>query len=164
MPHKLTKVFVRAAQQARLPFNPDFNGTEQMGSGFYQVTNRDGKRCSAAASFLGPIRKHANLTLRTKAFVTRIEIDGDRAVAVHVRKGSETKRIEAVREILLASGAIGSPRTLLHSGIGDASELSRLGIDTVHDAPSVGRNLQDHMDVFCVSECSSDHNFDKYKP
>ena len=164
LPHMLTTVFVRAAQQAGLPFNADFNGAEQMGAGFYQVTNRDGKRCSAAVGFLGPIRKHANLTLRTNAFVTRIEIDADRAVAVHVKDGAETKRIEAGREILLTGGAVGSPRTLMHSGIGDAAELSRLGIDVVRDAPSVGRNLQDHMDVFCVSECSGDYSCDKYKP
>ena len=158
----LTTVFVRAAQQVGLPFNPDFNGAEQRGSGFYQVTNRDGKRCSAAAGFLGPVRKHANLTLRTKVFVTRIEVNGDRAVAVHVKEGNGTKRIEAGREILLTGGAIGSPRILMHSGIGDAAELSRLGIDVVRDAPRVGRNLQDHMDVFCVSECSGDYSFDKY--
>jgi choline dehydrogenase-like flavoprotein len=164
LPHPLTTVFVRAAQQAGLPFNPDFNGAEQMGSGFYQVTNRDGKRCSTVDGYLAPIRKHANLQVRTKAFVTKIEFSGDRAVAVQVKQGSAEKRIEASREIILTSGAIGSPRTLMHSGIGDAGALTRLGIETVRDVPSVGQNLQDHMDVFSVTECSGDYSIDRYKP
>jgi len=164
LPHKLTTAFVRAAQQAGLPFNPDFNGSEQMGAGFYQVTNRDGKRCSASVGFLGPIRKHPNLTLRTGAHVTQIEVKNERAIAVHVKRGNSVVRIEAEKEILLTAGAIGSPRTLLHSGIGPAEDLKALGIDTVTDLPGVGQNLQDHMDVFCVSECSDNTSFDKYKP
>lgn len=164
LPHKLTTAFVRAAQQAGLPFNPDFNGEEQMGSGFYQVTNRDGKRCSTAAGYLASVRKNPNLTIRTKAFVTKIEVEKGRAVAVHVKDGNGVARLEAGREILLTSGAIGSPRTLMHSGIGPADDLSRLGIASVLDAPAVGQNLQDHMDVFCVTECSGDYSFDKYKP
>lgn len=164
LPHKLTTAFVRAAQQAGLPFNPDFNGAEQMGSGFYQVNNRDGKRCSASAGYLGPIRKHANLTLLTGAHVTQIEIKGDRAVAVQVKHRNSERRIEAGREILLTSGAIGSPRALLHSGIGPADDLTAVGIDCVVNSPGVGRNLQDHMDVFCVSECSGNYSFDRYKP
>lgn len=164
LPHKLTTVFVRAAQQAGLAYNPDFNGAQQMGSGFYQVTNRDGKRCSAAVGYLAPVRRHENLTVRTGVLVTRVEIKAGRAVAVHVSQKNSTSRIEAGREILLAAGAVGSPRTLMHSGIGPADELSRLGIETVLDVPGVGQNLQDHMDVFCVSECSGDYSFDKYKP
>jgi len=160
IPHTLTNAFVRAAQQAGIPFNPDFNGAEQAGLGYYQVTNRDGRRSSAAVCYLRPIAKHPNLTLRTDAHVERIEIKGDRAVAVHVGG----RRIEASREILLTAGAIGSPRVLLHSGIGPADHLASVGVKPVIDAPCVGENLHDHMDVFVVTECSGPYSFDRYKP
>ncbi len=163
LPHKLTKAFVCAAQQAGLPFNGDFNGAEQLGSGFYQVTNRDGVRCSAATGYLGPVRDDARFTLQTGAHVTRIEFKNDRAVAVHVKCGRKERRIECGKEILLTAGAIGSPRTLLHSGVGSLTELAQVGINGVIENPGVGQNLQDHMDVFCVSECSGNYSFDKYK-
>ncbi len=164
IPHKLTTAFVRAAQQAGLPYNPDFNGARQLGSGFYQVTNRDGRRCSASTGYVDPIRGAKGFELRTAAHVTRIELAGDRAVAVHVKQGNRETRIEAAKEILLTAGAIGSPRTLLHSGIGPAEDLKAVGVDVAVDLPGVGQNLQDHMDVFCVSECSGNYSFDKYKP
>lgn len=160
IPHKLTTAFVRAAQQAGMPFNPDFNGAEQAGLGYYQVTNRDGRRSSASVCYLPPIRKNPNFTLRTGAPVEQIEFKGDRAVAVRV--GGQ--RIEAGREILLTAGAIGSPRVLMYSGIGPADHLKSVGVDVVMDHPHVGDNLHDHMDVFVVSECSGDYSFDRYKP
>ncbi|MCP5000071.1 MAG: alanine-phosphoribitol ligase [Hyphomicrobiales bacterium] len=159
IPHKLTSAFVRAAQQAGMPFNPDFNGAEQEGIGYYQVTNRDGRRSSASACYLPPILKNPNFKLRTRAHVERIEVKGGRAVAVHVGG----KRIEAGREVLLTAGAIGSPRVLLHSGIGPADHLKSVGVDVVVDHPQVGENLHDHMDVFVVSECSGDYSCDRYK-
>lgn len=160
IPHKLTNAFVRAAQQAGLPYNPDFNGAEQMGSGFYQVTNRDGKRISAAAGYLPAIRKHPNFELRTRQLVQRIEIQDGRAVAVHVNG----QRIAARKEILLTAGAIGSPRVMLHSGLGPAEQLKSVGVDVVLDMPAVGENLQDHVDVFSIWECSGNYSFDRYKP
>ena len=98
--------------------------------------------------------------MRTGAHVERIEVEGGRAVAWHVG-GS---RIEARREVLLAAGAIGSPRVLLHSGIGPARHLKAVGVDVVVDPPCVGENLHDHMDLFVVSECSGDFSFDASKP
>ncbi len=163
-PHMLTAAYVRAAQQAGIPFNADFNGEKQAGIGYYQVTIRDGKRCSAAAGYLSPIRKHANFTLRTGAHVTSIEIKNDKAVAVHVADGATSERIEVAKEVLLTAGAIGSPRTLLHSGIGPAADLGTIGVDCVLDLPGVGRNLHDHMDIFAVAECSGNYSFDRYKP
>lgn len=160
VPHKLTTAFVRAAQQAGMPFNPDFNGAEQAGLGYYQVTNRDGRRSSASACYLPPILKDSGFTLRTGAHVDRIELKGGRAVAVHVGGN----RIEVGREVLLTAGAIGSPRVLLHSGIGPADHLKSVGVEVVADHPYVGENLHDHMDVFVVSECSGNHSFDRYKP
>ena len=159
IPHRLTTSFVRAAQQAGMPFNPDFNGAEQAGLGYYQVTNRDGKRSSAADGYLRPILSNERLTVRTHAHVERIEVKGGRAVAVYLGG----KRIEAAREVLLTAGAIGSPRVLLHSGIGPAQHLREVGVNVVLDAPQVGANLHDHMDVFVVTECSGNYSFDRYK-
>jgi choline dehydrogenase-like flavoprotein len=160
VPHRLTTMFVRAAQQAGMTFNPDFNGAEQAGLGYYQVTNRDGRRSSASVCYLRPVMGNERLTVRTKAHVEKIEVQGGRAVAVRV--GGE--RIEAGREVLVTAGAIGSPRVLMHSGIGPAQHLREVGVDVVMDAPFVGENLHDHMDVFVVSECSGNYSFDRYKP
>ena len=125
IPHKLTTAFVRAAQQAGMPFNPDFNGTEQAGLGYYQVTNREGRRSSASVCYLRPVLRNPNLTLRTNAHVERIEIARGRAMGVRV--GGH--RIEVGREVLLTAGAIGSPRVLMHSGIGPAEHLKAVGVD-----------------------------------
>ena len=159
IPHELTTAYVRAAQQAGLPYNPDFNGKEQIGSGYYQVTNRSGKRCSVSVGYLPAIKSHKNFTLRTKQHVDRIEVAEGRAVAVHVAGN----RIEARQEILLTAGAIGSPRVLLYSGLGPADELQEVGVKAVMDLPAVGKNLQDHMDVFSTWECNGNLSFDRYK-
>jgi choline dehydrogenase-like flavoprotein len=160
VPHPLTRAFARAAQQAGLPFNHDFNGREQAGFGFYQVTNRDGRRSSAPVCYLRPAARDPALTVRTGAEVHRIELAGDRAVAVHVGAA----RIEAAREVIVAAGAIGSPKLLMLSGIGPAAHLRAVGVTPVVDMPGVGANLQDHMDVFLVAECAGDLSFDRYKP
>ncbi|MEM1161139.1 MAG: GMC family oxidoreductase N-terminal domain-containing protein [Pseudomonadota bacterium] len=160
VPHPLTQAFARAAQQAGIPFNPDFNGAEQAGLGYYQVTNRDGRRSSASHCYLGPIRNDPRLTIKTGAHVERIELAGDRAVAVHVAG----QRIAVSREILLTAGAIGSPRVLMHSGIGSGQHLREVGIEPLRDLPAIGANLHDHMDVFVVSECAGPYSFDRYKP
>ena len=160
VPHPLTQAFARAAQQAGMVFNPDFNGAEQAGLGYYQVTNRDGRRASASAGYLAPVRGEPRLTLKTDAHVDRIELAGDRAAAVHCAG----RRFAARKEILLTAGAIGSPRVLLHSGLGPAEHLREVGIDLLRDLPGVGANLHDHMDIFVVSECSGAYSFDRYKP
>jgi choline dehydrogenase-like flavoprotein len=100
------------------------------------------------------------LTLKTKAHVERIIVEKGRAVGVML----EGQRIEAKKEVLLTAGAIGSPRVLMHSGIGPKQHLNEVGVDVVLDAPAVGENLHDHMDVFVVTECKGDYSFDRYKP
>ncbi len=160
IPHKLTTAYARAAQQAGMTFNPDFNGEEQLGLGYYQVTNRDGKRSSASACYLRPIIGNERLTLWTKSHVEKIEVKNGRAVGVKVNG----KIFKATREVLLTAGAIGSPRVLMHSGIGPLDHLNAVGVDVVLDSPNVGENLHDHMDVFIVSECSGNYSFDRYKP
>jgi choline dehydrogenase-like flavoprotein len=163
-PHPLSKVFVRAAQEAGLPYNPDFNGERQEGCGLYQVTQRRGRRSSAAVEYLRPARARPNLTVRTGAMATRILIEHGRAVGVDYAEGDGRIRqtARAGVEVLVTAGAIGSPKLLLLSGIGPADELQALGIDVVHDLPGVGRNLQDHIDVYVISELSGPHSYNKH--
>jgi len=166
VPHKLTSTFVQAAQQAGFPYSSDFNGDNQAGFGYYQVTNRDGKRSSAAVVYLKPVLGRDNLTVITKATVTKVIVERGRAVGVEyvLRGSSKIQQALADQEVLVSSGAVGSPKLLQLSGIGPADQLQALGIKAVHDLPSVGENFQDHMDVFVVSECSDDYSFDRYKP
>ncbi len=163
-PHRMSKVFVRAAQEAGLPYNADFNGERQEGCGLYQVTQRHGRRSSAAVEFLRPAMRRPNLTVRTRALATRILLERDRAVGVEYVEGdgrtAQTARAEA--EVIITSGAIGSPKLLLLSGIGPADELQALGIAVVHDLPGVGRNLQDHIDVYVISEFSGRYSYNKH--
>ena len=158
-PHPLTQAFARAGQQAGIPFNPDFNGSEQQGLGYYQVTNRQGRRSSASRCFLRPVSGSPRLSVQTGAHAEKIEISNGRALGVQA--GGRVFRAE--REVIVTAGAIGSPRLLLHSGIGPGTHLRETGIDPVMDIPGVGENLHDHMDLFVVSECSGNHSFDRYK-
>jgi choline dehydrogenase len=140
----LTKAFVEAAIACGLPANDDFNGAQQDGAGFYQVTQRGGRRCSTADAYLRPAMSRPNLTVRTDALVTRIEVADGRATAVHYRHGGAAETARAEREILLAGGAVNSPQLLMLSGIGPADRLRELGIEVVCDSPGVGANLCDH--------------------
>lgn len=144
-PHPLTRAFVRAVQQYGLPYNPDFNGETMYGAGFYQVTCRDGRRRSAAVSYLHPVADRANLTVKTHARVTRIVVENGKATGVELADGQRRMTLKAEREVIVSGGAINSPRLLLLSGIGPAGELEALGIRPVADLPGVGRNLQDHL-------------------
>jgi choline dehydrogenase len=140
----LTTAFVEAARRSGLPANDDFNGPRQDGAGFYQVTQRGGRRWSAADAYLHPVSGRPNLTVLTDALVTGIALSGSRAVGVHyLQRGvAETARAEA--EVILAAGAIGSPQLLMLSGIGPADHLRSLGIAVLADSPGVGANLSDH--------------------
>lgn len=145
-PHVLSTSFVRAIQEWGLPYNPDFNGESMYGAGLYQVIYRAGLRKSQARAFLGPVRNRKNLTVKTKARVTRIVVENGRAVGIEVG-GRRPQVLRAQREVVLAAGAVNTPRLLMLSGIGAADELSALGIRPVHDLPEVGKNLQDHLNV-----------------
>ena len=145
---EISRVFIRAASQAGYPPNDDFNGAEQEGVGFYQVTQKDGQRCSSARAYLHPIRQRPNLTIATNALVSRILFEGKRAVGVAYLDGSgQAVAVRAAREVVLAGGAINSPQLLLLSGVGPRAELEKHGIPVVHELPGVGQNLQDHLDV-----------------
>ncbi len=140
-------VFLEGARELQLPIRDDFNGAEQEGLGVYQVTQNNGERWSAARGYIHPVMdKRPNLSVRTAAYGTRILFDGKRAVGVEYTQGNEKKQLRARREVILSSGAFQSPQLMMLSGIGDASELQKLGIASVHNLPGVGKNLQDHPD------------------
>ena len=140
----LTKAFVAATRECSLPANEDFNGVTQDGTGFYQVTQRDGRRWSAADGYLRPALSRPNLTVQTDALATGIVVEAGRAAGVrYLRRGVE-ELARAEGEVILSAGAIGSPHLLLLSGIGPAEQLIEHGIRVVTDSPGVGANLSDH--------------------
>jgi len=141
----LERAFIDAAKELGYPENPDFNGPEQEGAGWYQVTVRDGFRCSAATAYLKPAMKRPNLRVITDAHVERIIIEDGRATGVVYRVGNQTRTLRAQREVVLSSGAIGSPQLMMLSGLGPAAHLAEMGIEVKRDIPSVGQNLQDHL-------------------
>jgi choline dehydrogenase len=139
------QLFIEAAMRRGALANEDFNGPQQDGVGFYQVTQRDGQRCSAADGYLAAKRK--NLTVITNAFVTGLVIEGGRAAGVTYRHGGREEIARAETEVILAAGAIGSPQILMLSGIGPADHLREQGIYVIADSPAVGANLVDHPSV-----------------
>jgi choline dehydrogenase-like flavoprotein len=150
----ISKGFVRAAQSVGIPFSHDFNGAEQAGVGFYDVTQRNVRRESAATAYLGPARKRTNLVIATHARATQLIFGNGRAMGVrYLSKGKAAEaRVEAGGEVIVSGGAVNSPRLLLLSGVGPADELQKLRIPVVHDLTGVGKNFQDHMDVYLTAE------------
>jgi choline dehydrogenase-like flavoprotein len=143
----MSAAFVEAAVEAGFSTNDDFNAATQDGFGFYQVTQRDGRRCSSAVGYLHPAMSRPNLTVETHLQVHRIVFDGGRAVGVAGQRLDQDIEIRAEREVILAAGAYNSPQLLMLSGVGPAQLLSALGISVVLDQPLVGQNLQDHPQV-----------------
>lgn len=145
------RAFLRAAQAAGLRLNNDFNGSQQSGVGFYQVTQKHGRRCSAAAAYLHPVKNRPNLSVLTDSQAARLLFKGDRVAGAELLGG---KRILANKEVLLCGGAVQSPQLLMLSGIGPQAELKDLGIVPQAHLPGVGKNLQDHLDIVQVAEAS----------
>ncbi|MFT3727032.1 MAG: choline dehydrogenase [Terricaulis sp.] len=153
----LYKAFIQAGKQAGYPVTRDFNGYQQEGVGPYHMTIKNGERWSAAAAYLHPIAAtRPNLKVISEAFATRVVFDGKVAKGVEYSAGpgKPSAVVYAGREILLCGGAFQSPHLLLLSGIGPAEELKKAGVDVVVDAPDVGRNLQDHLDISLIWECT----------
>lgn len=151
-PREISKAFVEAAVANGLEHNQDFNGKKQDGAGLYQVTHfhgeKQGQRCSAAAAYLHPVQKsRPNLTVITHAQANRVIFEDKQAVGVAYEKDGVEHTVMARQEIILSGGAFGSPKVLMLSGIGPAEHLQAHGIDVLVDAPEVGGNLQDHLDV-----------------
>ena len=152
--------YIRAGQELGIPYNHDFNGRNQAGVGFYQLTQRNRRRSSASLGYLSPIKDRKNLTIKLGSTVSRVLVENHRAVGVEIKTRNGLERINAAREVLVTSGAIGSPKLLLQSGIGPADHLRSVGVDVKHDLPGVGSNMQDHLDLFVISECTGDHTYD----
>jgi choline dehydrogenase len=150
----LSEAFVVAAAQTGIPTNPDFNGASQEGAGFFQTTTQRGRRASTAYSYLRPAKNRSNLDVETSALAQRILFEGRRARAVEYRQGGALRTARARKEILVSSGAYNSPQLLQLSGVGPAELLKQHGIDIVLDAPGVGNDLQDHLQVRLVTRCS----------
>lgn len=154
-PRPMSRAFIEACAETQIRRNDDFNGPEQEGAGLYQVTQfwggaKNGERCSAAAAYLHPVMGRSNLTIITRAHSTGLIFDGKRAKGVRYHRKGRDETVEAGREVILCSGAFGTPQLLLLSGIGPADELIRHGIGMVHELPGVGKNLQDHLDFTTI--------------
>lgn len=150
-PRPISNAFVDACVANGIEYNDDFNGAKQYGAGLYQVTHfhgdKQGQRCSAAAAYLHPVEDRPNLTIVTDAMVSHILIENKRAIGVAYRRNEEEYTVKASSEVILSAGSFGSPKILMLSGIGPAAHLQAHGIDVIYDAPEVGENLQDHLDV-----------------
>ncbi|KAB2689087.1 GMC family oxidoreductase [Brucella pseudogrignonensis] len=161
-PQRMTRAFVQSCQEYGIPYNPDFNGPTQDGAGVYQTTIRNNRRCSAAVGYLRPALKRPNLTLVTGALVLRIVFEGRRAIGVDYAINDKRMTARADREVLVTSGAIGTPKLMMLSGIGPAAALRSHGIDVIEDLAGVGENLQDHFGVDIVAELQNHDSLDKY--
>jgi choline dehydrogenase len=143
--HEVCDALIDACKGIGIPRNDDINGPDQEGIGYLQATIRKGRRQSTATAFLKPARGRTNLTIIANAQVETLVLEGARTVGVTYRTPAGTETVRAGREVVLASGAVGSPQILEVSGIGDPARLARLGIATKHALPEVGENLQDHF-------------------
>ena len=157
-PLPICDAYFAAAGQLGIPRNLDMTGEVQDGVGFYQLTQKNYRRSSTSVAYLRPAERRPNLTVQTGAQVLRIVVDQGRATGVELA-GQGVLR---AGEVILSAGAIGSPRLLQLSGIGPADHLRDLGIPVVFDQPNVGANLQDHVDLFVIAECTGPHTYDRF--
>lgn len=151
----ITDAWVAAAQSAGYKFNPDYNHGDQEGVGFFQLTSKNGRRCSSAVAFLNPAKGRDNLSIITNALVQNVEITDKRATGVTYKdRSGKLVTVKANREVILSGGSINSPQLLMLSGIGEAAQLSEHGIPVVHDLHGVGKNMQDHLQARLVYKCN----------
>jgi choline dehydrogenase-like flavoprotein len=156
-PLPICDAYFAAAAQLGIPRNMDMTGARQDGVGYYQLTQRNFRRSSTSVAYLRPARGRANLEVRTDVQVLRLLVENHRASGVVTSQG-----VLRAGEVILSAGAIGSPRLLQLSGIGPADHLRGLGLNVVFDQPGVGSDLQDHLDLFVISECSGPHTYDRF--
>ena len=148
----LFRAFFEAVQQAGYPLTDDVNGYRQEGFAAFDRNIKRGRRLSAARAYLHPVMRRPNLKVETRAFVNKILFEGKRAVGVEYVHRGRTK-VAHTREVVLCGGSINSPQVLQLSGVGNADELTKLGIPVVHHLPGVGENLQDHLEVYIQYAC-----------
>lgn len=149
----MSAAFIEAGREFGFPLNKDFNGAQQEGFGFYQVTQKRGKRCSTAVAFLKPVLNRPNLTVKTEARVLRLIFDKNRVSAIEFSHQGNIEKTPVGEEAILCGGAYNSPQLLMLSGVGAAEKLSKFGIPTVIDLPGVGENLQDDLLVSLAIKC-----------
>jgi choline dehydrogenase len=154
MRNPLFAAFIASGQQAGYPFTDDMNGFQQEGFGAMDMTIHRGRRWSAASAYLRPALARPNLTVLVEAHATRLLLENRRATGVEFRQCGRPHTARARREVILSGGAINSPQLLLLSGIGPADELRGHGIPVALDLPGVGRNLQDHLELYVQYECT----------
>jgi choline dehydrogenase len=152
-PSVVSQVFVEAGKECGFAKNPDFNGASQEGFGLFQLTQKKGRRHSAADAYLRPALQRSNLAVETGVHVCAVLFQGTRAVGVKYLRAGETLEARAERETILCAGAVGSPQLLLLSGVGPADQLRSFNIPVVADVPGVGNNLQDHLVLALIHEC-----------
>ena len=145
-PGTINSYFLDAAQSLQIPLNEDFNGADQEGVGYYEVTQKNGSRWSAAHAYLDPSKGRENLTVLTNCLTEKVTFEGTKAKGIRIKRKGRHETIEAKKEVILSAGAFGSPHLLLLSGVGAKSKLAPHAIDQVCELPGVGDNLQDHLD------------------
>ncbi|MBU6484195.1 MAG: choline dehydrogenase [Betaproteobacteria bacterium] len=153
-PHPLVEAMIAGAGELGIPRNDDFNGARQEGAGYYQLTTREGRRCSTAVAYLRPARGRPNLRVETGAHATGVLFEGTRAGGVRYRQDGTERRALARREVILAAGALQSPQLLQLSGIGPAALLQAQGIPVIQALEGVGENLQDHLQARVIFRCT----------
>ncbi len=149
--HGLCEAFITGAGELGIPRNPDYNGAQQEGAGYFQRTIHKGRRVSCADAFLHPAIKRGGVDLRVQAHANNIIFEGTRAVGVLYTQDGQMREVRARREVIVCAGTLHSPKLLQLSGIGPAPQLQQLGIKVLHDLPGVGENLRDHFTVRMVS-------------
>jgi choline dehydrogenase len=155
--HELIEAFIEGAQQIgplSVKRTDDFNGADQAGAGYYQLTTHQGWRCSTAKAYLEPAKGRSNLRIATEALATGLIFEDRRAVGVRYAQGGTAKSARCRAEVLLCAGAIQSPQLLQLSGIGARALLEKRGVPLVHELPGVGENLQDHLQIRLGYECT----------
>lgn len=155
----LSRAYVAAAQAIGLPFTDDFNGKSQIGTGFFQTNTFQGKRVSAVDAFLRPAMETGRIEIKTDCLVERVIVENNRAVGVAYRSGGAQHVARCEGEVLMAAGAIGTPKVLMLSGIGPADILRGHGIAVTADLPGVGANFHDHTEVPVVSLCNGPYGY-----
>lgn len=158
----IMEAFISAAGEAGIPRCNDLSGPSPEGMGIYQVTQKNARRSSAVTGYLKPARDRKNLTVSLGTMTTRVMVEQGRCIGIEIIEKGHPRAIRATAEVIVSSGAIGSPKLLMLSGIGPANHLKSVGVMPVHDLKGVGENLHDHLDVWCIAECTGDHSFDKY--
>jgi choline dehydrogenase len=154
MKNPLYRAFIKAGTAAGYLETEDYNGFNQEGFGPMHMTIKDGVRWSTANAYLKPALKRPNLTVITDVTVERLSLKGKRVTGLTYKQGAETHHVAAGRDVILSAGPIGSPHILQLSGIGDADQLKKSGVDVTHDLPGVGKNLQDHLEFYFQFECT----------